>query len=61
MKSQDECTHTETYTEPDKFIEDDFGFEEGFWIWGGTYERGTYMDVDLHHYKCTQCGKLFSY
>lgn len=51
------CTHT-------KYEEVDEGYED----WDGNwqpdirvYEVGTYEDVDLHRFRCTQCGKIRYY
>ena len=54
------CTHTETVEghwveNTDSFYDDDD------MLWEEEYERSTTVDIDLHRYKCTQCGKIFNY
>ncbi len=29
--------------------------------WEESWEQPTTEDINLHQYKCTQCGKVFSY
>ena len=29
--------------------------------WIPEYECNTVIDINLHQYKCTQCGKIFNY
>ena len=56
-KNPDTCTHTiyvDGYWEewgPD--------VEDTSWVDG--WDKPTSVDVDLYHYKCTQCGKVRSY
>jgi hypothetical protein len=53
-----ECDHTETVRGSwysDLHDTTDSGF------WTDDYKKPTTVDVDLHRYKCIQCGKLFSY
>ena len=30
-------------------------------IWVESHDIGTWEDVDIHHYKCTQCGLVRRY
>lgn len=62
------CTHTRTVPprwvkNPDHCPEE---WEMGGWDlgpgeWEEGYEEGTYEDVDVHRYRCTQCGEIFYY
>ena len=36
-----------------------YEYEESEWVPG--YSKGTYIDISLHQYKCTQCGQVFDY
>jgi len=38
---------------------DDEYYDNSEWV--DEYERCTVVDVDIHHYKCTQCGKIMRY
>lgn len=56
-KSNSWCTHTRRKME-----------NQGYEDWEGDWhddwrqvEVWTYVDVDLHRYKCTQCGEIFYY
>lgn len=53
------CTHTRR---TDRYIEsyiDDWGDRVGgYWKYG---EEGTYEDIDIHRYRCTQCHEVFYY
>jgi hypothetical protein len=52
------CTHERTRS---RWV------EEEDWYHGGTTERqewyteSTTVDIDLHRYKCTQCGEVMYY
>lgn len=55
-KLQDSCPHTE-YVDGEAVydrLDDEYYYEEG-------YERPTVEDIDIHSYKCTQCGKVMYY
>lgn len=40
-------------------FENDWGYTEpGHWEWE---TRSTTVDIDLHRYKCTQCGEVMYY
>ena len=63
---QDSCSHTEKiqgYWQPQsqisgvKYDDDDYFHDE--WIEG--YDKPTTIDIDIHHYKCTQCRKIMRY
>jgi len=65
---QTNCKHTESVEghwearegfNREEFIAGGFEYDEHEWIDG--YEKPTVVDVDLHHYKCTQCGKVMRY
>ena len=55
------CTHKER--SPDVWVEDignEWGqIEDAHWKYGK--DKGTYQDIDLHRFRCTQCGEVFSY
>jgi len=57
------CTHTEyvsgEWVEVSRPNWD--GENEVDWEWEEGGHVDTVEDVDLHHYKCTQCGEVFSY
>jgi hypothetical protein len=38
--------------------EDHWGIVEGHWEYS---EENTYVDIDLHRYKCVQCNEVFYY
>ena len=63
MKDQDKCTHTKAvggYWKSNPYY--DARDDEGDAMdWVDEYEKKTFVDVDLHRYKCTQCGKMFYY
>lgn len=52
------CTHTN---------EKSYWHEEEDWYHGGTIGEwrcetiNTYVDLDLHRFKCTQCNEIFYY
>lgn len=52
------CTHTE-WVYPSPYHDD----ETGEWVntMSQAYERGTYKDIDVGRYKCTQCGEVGYY
>jgi len=57
------CTHTETVPgqwidNPDYDMDDDSG-EAMYWEEGG--EVPSTEDIDLHRYRCTECGKVKYY
>lgn len=65
--NKNECTHMEhvsgrweenPHYDP-AYLEDDCGEESHAWI--EDFEERTTVDVDLHRYKCTQCGEMFYY
>jgi hypothetical protein len=63
-----ECTHKRTVggkwvANPDHNPEEWElgGFDSGPTEWQEGYEEDTVVDVDLHRYKCTQCGKMMYY
>ena len=63
-KSITECTHS--ITEPGHWgepyeVERPNGEIETTADWEDECEIRTYVDVDLHHYQCTQCGKIMAY
>ena len=52
------CSHT---TRKERYFEDECwytGIVTGRWE---TEEVSTTVDIDLHRYKCTQCGKVMYY
>ena len=51
------CTHS-IETEVDKGYEDYDGVWQADWQ---TTSKSTTVDIDLHRYKCTQCGQIFYY
>ena len=53
------CNHVATKSRWVEEFENDWGFvEEGHWY----YETvSTTVDIDLHRYKCTQCGEVMYY
>jgi hypothetical protein len=59
------CTHTEAvggeWVENPHYDPTDEGYEGDEMIWEPAWERPTTEDVDLHHYRCTQCGKIMCY
>lgn len=51
------CNHSMSFWIEDEW-EDDYGTVHN----DSRYETEyTYVDVDLHRYKCTQCNKIFYY
>lgn len=54
------CTHTETVDGEwvESFIDHD---GKQHYRWKPEWEKPTTAGIDLHHYICTQCGKIFSY
>lgn len=64
----EKCTHAKKvgggwvpnpYHDPDEWAVG--GYDLGPDRWEEPYEIGTFSDVDLHRYKCTQCGEIFYY
>tara|TARA_B100000929_G_C15330981_1_gene360645 strand:+ start:436 stop:648 length:213 start_codon:yes stop_codon:yes gene_type:complete len=62
------CTHTRTV--PGRWVENPDhnpeewaleGWDLGPELWEEGGEEGTYEDVDVHRYRCTQCGEIFYY
>jgi hypothetical protein len=62
------CTHTKKiegkwvanpFHDPDECELD--GFDSGPPEWEVGYEEQTTVDVDVHRYKCTQCGHIMYY
>lgn len=54
------CTHTRTIS--GKWVDlsdDDDGYCHGYWE--DDIETSTTVDIDLHRYKCTQCGEVMYY
>jgi hypothetical protein len=56
------CTHTRTIEakwienpDYDPYYDDDYGY------WEEAYEQYTYQDIDIHRYRCTQCGEIKYY
>lgn len=66
MKNQDTCSHTHKVDghwekRPD-FNQAEYdcgGFEVDEHDWVDGYDKPTTIDINLHQYKCTQCGKIF--
>ena len=65
---KDTCTHTKPieghWVDRPNFDQEEYdcgGFEYEKSEWVDGYDDNTYEDVDVHHYKCTQCGKIFNY
>lgn len=64
------CKHTKTipagwYPNPHYSVQDavhlgDEYMEEAY-FWEDEWEQPTTVDVDIHHFKCTQCGKIIPY
>lgn len=53
------CTHSEKI----QVWERDYNYDNdeessGYWVWE---DRATYVDIDTHRYKCTQCGEVMYY
>lgn len=68
MTEEKKCTHTRTipgHWEDNPYYdaeEDEVGgFAGDMCDWVEGHDVGTYVDVDVHHYKCTQCGEVFRY
>lgn len=57
------CTHTETVSGEwvEVYRPTETGENENDWEWQVGGEIDTVEDVDLHHYRCTQCGAVFCY
>jgi hypothetical protein len=62
------CTHTrkvkdewvlDPYHDPEEYAIGGFDCGPGYWKDGGV--ESTTVDVDLHRYKCTQCGEIMYY
>lgn len=51
------CTHTKSFWIEDEW-EDDYGNTHNDSRWE---TENTYEDLDLHRYKCSQCGEIFYY
>lgn len=51
------CTHTSTR---ERWVTTDYFGEEIDGEWEYT-EKSTTVDIDLHRYKCTQCGEIMYY
>ncbi len=60
-----ECTHTIKAGgkwEPNPYYDpNDERYEGEEMVWVPEWDKSTTVDVDLHHYKCTQCGKVMPY
>ena len=53
------CTHKRETSEWIPEFENDWGdIEPGHWHYS---EKLTYEDIDLHRFRCTQCGEVFYY
>jgi hypothetical protein len=50
------CTHTRTI--PGHWEDGEYS-DDSEWV--HEYEKSTVVDVDLHRYKCTQCGQMMYY
>ena len=55
-----QCTHRKEIPGhfSDPWIDED---GESHNVWVESRSSGTFVDIDLHRYKCTQCGKVFYY
>ena len=52
------CTHTRSVTVDNSYVDDWTGEK----VYSYEYEeRYTYEDIDLHRYRCTQCGEIGYY
>ena len=52
------CTHTRDTSRWIDEYEDHWGTIEGHWEYS---TENTYVDIDLHRYKCTMCNEVFYY
>ena len=51
------CTHTEGELQDDGYYDCNGNWVEDVrWV-----EKGTYEDIDLHRFRCTQCGLIRYY
>lgn len=56
-----ECKHSE-YVQGEWIsggMDDEGDYQMGHWTEG--YTRSTTRDIDLHRYRCTQCGEVMYY
>jgi len=64
MSILNSCTHRR-YVEGieilDPFYEEGWNDHSEKYIYKEGYVESTVVDVDLHRYKCTQCGEIFYY
>lgn len=51
------CEHEEQVKEDDSYYDQDGNLVED-WKW---VTRNTFSDIDLHRYRCTQCGYVGYY
>jgi len=63
-----ECTHNirvegHWVENPSYDFEEDMlgGYGGEAMDWVPSHDKPTVVDINLHQYKCTQCGKVFSY
>lgn len=55
------CTHTR---DTSRWVGDDYWYDDGSSYHTGHWEYdsvSTCVDIDLHRYKCTQCGEVMYY
>ena len=62
MSKQDDCPHSHSSSK--YVIDNDINpytgdeIDNSHWEYETEY---TYVDISIHQYKCTQCGKVFNY
>lgn len=61
-EKQKNCSHA--YSSSKYVIDKDYNHYTGDEIDNSHWEYeevGTYVDINIHQYKCTQCDKVFNY
>ena len=61
-EKQKNCSHV--YSSSKYVIDKDYNHYTGDEIDNSRWEYeevGTYVDINIHQYKCTQCDKVFNY